>query len=146
MPAVGGLDRVDVADDVRDGHVWRGEFFDEARIALDPRDGASVAVALDYLPPVCADGLKRIVVDFGAGDDRNALVEQIGELPNDAALGLPAQAQQDQIVARENCVYDLRDDRLVVADDAGEKSFGPRVVFRSRFARNSSLTVRTRYP
>ena len=38
-----------------------------------------------------------------------------------AALGLSAQAQQDEVVAREQGVDHLRDHRVVVADDAGEE-------------------------
>ena len=36
-------------------------------------------------------------------------------------LGLPAQAEQDEVVPREQGVDDLRHHRLVVADDAGEE-------------------------
>ena len=44
---------------------------------------------LERLPAVCRDGLKRIVVDFGAGDDRDLIVEQLSELANDPALACP---------------------------------------------------------
>src|SRR5436305_14070818 len=120
MTAARGLYRVNVADDVGDGHVGRGEFFDEARVALDPGDGRVVALALDGLTTVGGDGAERVVVDFGACDDGYRRVEQCDELTYDAALGLPAQAQKDDVVAREHGVDYLRDDGLVVADDAGE--------------------------
>ena len=83
--------------------------------------------------------MKRIVVDFGAGDDRNLLVEQFGELANDAALCLAAQAEQDDVVPRQNGVDQLRNNGFVVTDDAG-KSFSPARSFLIRFARSSSLT------
>ena len=77
VPAARGLDGVYVADDVGDRDVGRGELFDEARVALDPADGRVFAVALDCLSAVGRDGIKRIVVYLGAGDDGYALVQQI---------------------------------------------------------------------
>ena len=82
-----------------------------------------VAVQLERLPAVSGDGLKRIVVDFRAGDDRNLIVEQLGELTNDAALRLAAQSEQDDVVLRENRVDELGNDGFVVADDAGKEFF-----------------------
>ena len=49
------------------------------------------------------------------------LVEQRGEGAQDAALGLAAQAEQDEVLPRENGVDDLRNDGVFVADDAGEE-------------------------
>jgi hypothetical protein len=60
-------------------------------------------------------------VDLAARHDRDRLVEQPRQRPQDAALRLAAQPEQDEVVAREDRVDDLRDDRLVVADDAGEE-------------------------
>ena len=47
-------------------------------------------------------------------------VEQNCQRAEQARLGLAAKAEQDEIVTREDGVDDLRDDRLVVADDAGK--------------------------
>ena len=62
-----------------------------------------------------------VVAELGAGDVGAVRVEQRGERAEDARLGLAAQAEQDEVVAREDGVDDLRDDRVVVADDAGEE-------------------------
>ena len=62
-------------------------------------------------------------MNLAAGHDRNLLVEQIDEAAQDAALGLAAQAEQDEVVTREDGVDELRDDGLVVADDAGKERF-----------------------
>ena len=102
MSALGGFDWIDVTDDVRDGHVGRSEFLDKAGIAIDPIDVRHVAVQRDRLTTVSADRMKRIVVDFGTSDDWNVFVKQIGELANDAALRLTAQAQQNQVMPRQN--------------------------------------------
>src|SRR5438105_8960344 len=101
VSALRGFDRIDVANDISNRHIRRGQLFDKARIAIDPGDWRRVLMQLDRLSPMRADRMKRIVVDFRAGNDWNLLVEQIGELANDAALRLAAQPQQNQIVSRE---------------------------------------------
>ena len=123
MSAFRGFDRIDVADDVGDRHVRRGQFFDKTRVATDPVDRRRVAMQLERLPAVSARLDERIVVDFGTGDDRNLLVQQIGQLTNDSALRLAAQTQQDHVVPREDRIDQLRNDRFVVADDAGKQFF-----------------------
>ena len=62
-------------------------------------------------------------MDFAARDDGNPLVQQFDEGAQDAALRLTAQAEQNEIVSGEDGVDELRNDRLVEADDAGEESF-----------------------
>jgi hypothetical protein len=42
------------------------------------------------------------------------------------ALRLPALAEEDHVMAREDRVLDLGDDGLVVADDAGQDALAPR--------------------
>jgi hypothetical protein len=61
-------------------------------------------------------------VDLAARHDGNAIVEQIGERAQDAALRLAAEAEQNEIVSGQNGVDELRDHRLVVADDPGEEA------------------------
>ena len=68
-------------------------------------------------------GLQRIVVDFAAGDDGHFRVEKIDQAAEDAALGLAAEAEKNEIVAREQGIDDLRDDGVFVAVDAGEERF-----------------------
>ena len=60
-------------------------------------------------------------MDFAAGDDGQRLVEQRGQRAEQARLRLAAQAEQDEVVAREHGVDHLRDDGVVVADDAGKE-------------------------
>ena len=73
---------------------------------------------LNHLSPVSANRLKGIVVDFRTFKDRNGFVEQPCQLANDAALGLATQAEEDQVVPRQNRVHQLRDDRFIIANDA----------------------------
>ena len=66
-------------------------------------------------------GAERVVVDLGALDLGHPLrPSSDGSIRTSAALGLAAQAEQDKVVAAEQRVLDLRDDRLVEAQDAGE--------------------------
>jgi hypothetical protein len=89
VPAARRLDRVDVADDVGDGHVGRGELLDEALVAADPRDGRVVAALGEPRCGRLADRAERVVVDLAAGDHRHLGVEQRDEGAQDAALRLP---------------------------------------------------------
>ena len=115
------LDRVDVADHVGDRDVRGRELLDVAQRAVEPGDGQVVAFFLDAGAARGADRRERIVVDVAAGHDRDRLVEQLGEPPQQPRLGLPAQPQHDEVVPRQDGVDHLRDDRVVVADDAGKE-------------------------
>ena len=59
-----------------------------------------------------------VVEDLGAGDDRQPLVEQVGERADHAGLGLAPLAQEDHVVAGQDGVLELRQDGLLVAEDA----------------------------
>ena len=59
-------------------------------------------------------------MNLAAGDVGHLGIEEAGKGAQDAAFGLSAQAEEDEIMAREDGVNDLRDDGVVVADDAGE--------------------------
>ena len=118
VTAFGGFDRIDVTDDVRNGDVGSRKLFDKARVATDPVERHRIAVLRQHLSPVSGDWPERIVVDFRAGDDRDALVEQIGEQADDAALCLSAQPEQDDVMPRENRIDQLRDNGVLVTDNA----------------------------
>jgi len=90
MPALGRFDRVDVADNICDGHIRRCKFFDKAAVAMYPVDSSFIAVQIDTLPAICAQRPKGIVVDLRAGYDRDLVVKQLGQLPDDATLCLAA--------------------------------------------------------
>ena len=120
-PAARGLDGIDVADDVGDGHVGRGQFFDEAVFAREPGDGRVVALLGHNVAASPADGVQRMIVNLASGDIGNFRFEEIHQAAQDAALGLSAQAQQDEVVPRQDGVGDLRQHRLFVAADAGKE-------------------------
>src|SRR5439155_10787029 len=85
----------------------------------DELDG--VAVIGDPVPARGADRLERIVIDLAAGDGRQQRIEERDERAGDPGLRLTALAQEDDVLAGEDRVLDLGDDRLLVADDAVEQ-------------------------
>ena len=61
-------------------------------------------------------------------------------------LRLAALAEEDHVVAGQERVLDLRDDRLVEADDAGQQRLAAAPACASRLRRISSRTGRTVTP
>ena len=120
VPAARCADWVDVADHIGDRDVGRGELFDVARFAIEPRDRRVVAHFVDLHARELRDRRERIIVDLAPRDHGNRVVEQRRERAEDARLRLTAKTEQDKVVPREQGVHDLRNDGLVVADNAGE--------------------------
>src|SRR6185312_5428657 len=121
VAALGHLDRIDLADQVGDGDVRRGELLAVAAVARDPHDLGAVALLGHALAAGLADGRQRVVVDLAAGQGGHRLVEEADQHARHARLGLAALAEEDQVLAAEDGVLDLRDDGVVVADDAGQE-------------------------
>ena len=121
VATLGDLDRVDLADQVGDRRVRRRQLLAEAGVAVDPRDRRVLAVLGDEVTGVPGHRRVRVVVDLAAGDDRHPLVEQAGQRADDAGLRLTALAQEDDVVAGEQGVLELREDGLLVAEDAVEQ-------------------------
>ncbi len=119
----GGANGIDVADNVGDGDVGSSQLFDEALVARHPRNRRVVALLGDFLAAGAADRAERIIVDFTAGYDGDFRVEQLHEAAQNAALGLSAQTQKNEIVAREERVDDLGHDGVFVAVNAGKERF-----------------------
>ena len=123
IATLGHLDRVHLADEVGDGDVGRRQLLAVALIAVHPADGGFVALLGGDGAALGGDGRERVFGDLGALDDGRELVKQAREAAHDARLRLAALAEQDDVLAAEDGVGDLRQHRLVVADDAGEQGF-----------------------
>ena len=121
VAAFGDLDRVDLADEVGDRRVGRGELLAVPVVAVDPGDRRVVAQLGDEVAGVLRHRVVRVVVDLAAGDDRHPLVEQAGERADHAGLRLPPLAEEDHVVAGEQCVLELRHHRVLVAGHPGEQ-------------------------
>ena len=72
VAAFGDLDRVDLADQVGDRDIGRGELFGIAAVARQPVDRGGVAVTLDDRTGGRADRRERVVIELAAMDDRAA--------------------------------------------------------------------------
>ena len=62
-------------------------------------------------------------MNLAARHDRNLRVQQMDQRAQDAALRLTAETEQDEVMARQHRVDELRDNGFVVADDAREQMF-----------------------
>ena len=118
---LGDPDRVDLADQVRDRRVGCGELLRVALLGGQPRQLGGVAVLGDEVAAAAADRRVRVVVDLASGDRRDGVVEQRDERADEPGLGLAALAEQHHVLAGEDRVLDLRDDRIVVAADPAEQ-------------------------
>jgi hypothetical protein len=114
------LDRIDVADNVRHRYIGGGELLDVTLLTGEPADGGSVAALGHDRPSLGRHRREGVVVQLALAQHRDLGIEQLDQLAEDTGFGLAAEAEQDEVVAAEKRVDDLRGDALVVADDAGE--------------------------
>ncbi len=115
------LDGVDVADEVGDGDVGGGQLLVVSLGAVEPGDGGVVASFEKDLARLAGDGGKGGFIDGRAFQDRDILVEQIGQLADDAGLGLASKTKKKKIMPRKDRRHDLGDNGLVVANDPREQ-------------------------
>ena len=144
--ALGDLDRVDVADQVADAGVRRGQLLGVAVVAVPPGDRQVVAELGGEGGAADADRRVRVVVDLAAGDLGTPLVEQADQGAHQPGLALAALAEQHQVVAGQQGGLQLGQHGVVEADDAGEGGLALPAAGSTRLARISSLTVRGVYP
>src|SRR4029077_7265746 len=81
----------------------------------------SVTFRRDLLAARTAEGAIGIVVNFAALDDGNLRVHEPDQIAENPRLRLAAQPEQNEVVARENGIDDLRDHRIVVPVHAREE-------------------------
>ena len=120
VAALGDLDRIDLADQVGDGDVGRGQLLGVAPVARQPLNGRLIALGVDQLARDRTDRRERVVVELATGDDRDELVEQTDQQPRQPRLGLAALTEETHVLAGQDRVLDRRDDAFVVTDDARE--------------------------
>ena len=121
IAALGDLDRIDLADEVGDRDVRGRELLAVAAVAGDPADLGLVPALGDGLTAGLADRRERVVVDLAAGHPRHLGVEQVGQEARHARLGLAALAEEDDVLAGQDRVLDLRQHALLVTDDSREE-------------------------
>ena len=122
VAAFGDLDRVDFADEVGDGDVRRRELLAVAAVAADPVD-------LERCRPPARRASRLACVIGSNGFSLISLPAMTGissssrfvERADHARLRLAALAEEDDVLAGEDRVLELRHDGLLVAEDAGEQ-------------------------
>ena len=127
-----------------DGDVGRGQLFGIAVIPADPFDAGVVAGFGNPAAAALADGIEGVAVNLAVGNPGDGFVQQVNQAADEARLGLPPLAQEDDVLPGKDGVFELRDDGVLEADDAGEGDFfGPN--FRNQVVwRISSRTGVTR--
>ena len=123
VTAAGGFDRIDVADQIGNRHIWRSKFFDVAIFRRKIVDLRGVAAFVDQVATRAAERRVGIVVDLASCDIGQLRIEQTSERSQNAALCLTAQSEQDEIVPRKHGIDDLRNHGVFVAYDSGEHCF-----------------------
>ncbi len=125
VAALGHLDGVDLADQVGDRRVGRGQLLAEAVVAVHPgRSGCRRPRSATRSRAWRDTGWYGIVEDLGAGHDGQPLVEQVGQRADHAGLGLAPLAQEDDVVAGQQGVLELGQHRVLVAQHPREQG-GP---------------------
>src|SRR5438309_11675037 len=109
MATARSFDGIDVADQIRDGHIRRRELFNVALLRREISNGGTVSAFYNQFLATAANRRVRIVMDLASRDVGHVRIQERSERAKNTALGLSAQAQQNKVMPRENCVNDLRD-------------------------------------
>ena len=115
---IGGFDGVDVADEIRDAHIWGGQLFDVTVAAVQPLNGGLVTAGLEDGPALRRDRRHRVLGKWRARQHRNPFVQQIRQAARNPRLGLAAQAEQIHAVPGEQGALHIGQHRVVISDDA----------------------------
>ena len=118
-PALGDLHRVDVADQVGDGGVRRGQLLGVPLVAVPPVDRQLVAELGGAALRGVGDRVVGVLAELGAGDHRRPLVEQADQGAQQPGLALAALAEEHDVVAGEQGPLELRDHGVLEAVQAG---------------------------
>src|SRR3990170_1577290 len=65
--------------------------------------------------------MERVIVKLGVGEVWEPRIQQTDQRPRDPALGLPALTEEDDVLAGQDGVLQLRKNRLVVAQDSRQE-------------------------
>ena len=123
IPTLGHLDWVHFANEVSDRGVGRRQLLGETAAAMHPADLGVVAVGFDDVLCIPRNRVQRIIIDLTASDDRHPFIEQADTGPNHASLGLTTFAQEHDIVARKQRIFELGRDGVLVAEHTFEERF-----------------------
>ena len=121
--ALGHLDRVDIPNEVRDGGVGGGQLFGISALGGYPFYLERVAALQSFFTTGLAYRSIWIVIYLAVLDYRNLVIQQMRQAANQARLRLASFAEKDHVVAGEDRVFKLWNDRMAVTDYAGKQLF-----------------------
>ena len=117
------LDGVYFADEVCHSNIWGCQLLGIAHVPWKPIYLRSVPSLGGPLAAGLAQRVVRVIVYLASLDYRDLLVHECCQAADHTAFRLSALPEEDIVLARQDCVLDLGDDRVVEADNAGEKGF-----------------------
>ena len=107
VAALGHLHRVDVADQVGDRGVRRGELLGVPLVAVAPLDGQLVAELVGPAPRLRRDRVVGVLAELGVADHRRPLVEEADQRAQQPGLALAALAEEYDVVPGEQRPLEL---------------------------------------
>jgi hypothetical protein len=90
---------------------------------VEPADGGIVTAGSDKVAGEFGDGRKGIVIDLAAGYIRDIFIQQFDHLAGHARFGLPAQTQEQNIMARQQRALGIRDHGILIPENARKGRF-----------------------
>src|SRR5262249_1615083 len=102
MTAPCSLDRINVTDEISDGHIGSREFLDIAFFGREVSNRATFAALSNEVTATAANRSVRIVVNFAAGKIWHMEIKQRSERPQNTALSLTAESKKNEVVPGED--------------------------------------------
>ena len=124
MAASRRFNGIDVSDQVRDRDVRRGQLFYVAFFRCQVCNRRCFSSLPDFIAAASANRLIGIVMDLTARYVWHCRIKQGCQRPQDPALCLPTQPEQNEVVPREYCIHDLGHHSIVIADDSRKDRAG----------------------
>src|SRR5262249_37916136 len=94
MSSLCRLDRIDIPDDVGNGHVRCSQFFDIAFVPTPILDRCFVALFLNQIATAPAYRTEGIVVNLTTRNNGQHFIQEIGETSQNPAFGLATKAEK----------------------------------------------------
>ena len=120
MPTARCFNGIDITDKVGDGDIRRVQLFNIPLFGREISDRSCIPMFAYLVVAALADRRIRVVMNLASRNVGHLLIEKRGKRAQYPAFRLAAQAQENEIVSRQNRIHDLRYHGIVVADDPGE--------------------------
>ena len=121
VPPLGDFDRIDLADQIGDRDVRRGELFAVSFFAPEPGDFRPILQGPKLFLTAFANRVVGAVVDLAPGQGRDLFIQQVDHAADHPGFRLAPLTQKNYILPGQDGVFELRDDGFLVSDDTREK-------------------------